>query len=88
MMNRRTSLHMYIRGTGKANHYRNADLQRIIRLFWGTVGPKYILMNYNARPHGVALVDEFLENKYLNRTPWSAYSPDLNPIEHISATAG
>ncbi|GBN36424.1 hypothetical protein AVEN_112991-1, partial [Araneus ventricosus] len=36
-------------------------LEPYVRLFRGAVGPEFILMDNNARPHRALLVDEFLE---------------------------
>ncbi|GBL93447.1 hypothetical protein AVEN_59656-1 [Araneus ventricosus] len=51
--------------------------------FRGAVGPEFILLDDNARPHGALLVDEFLESEDIHRMDWPARSPDLNPIEHV-----
>ncbi|GFX62182.1 transposable element Tcb2 transposase [Trichonephila clavipes] len=40
-------------------------------------------MDDNARPHQTLAVEELLESKDINRMDWPAYSPDLNPIEHV-----
>ncbi|GBM10042.1 hypothetical protein AVEN_24023-1 [Araneus ventricosus] len=49
----------------------------------GAVGPEFILMDDNARPHRALLVNEFLESEDIRRMDWPARSPDLNPIEHV-----
>ncbi|GFU16906.1 DDE_3 domain-containing protein [Trichonephila clavipes] len=40
-------------------------------------------MDDNARPHCANIVDECLQSKDITRMDWPAYSPDLNPIEHV-----
>ena len=40
-------------------------------------------MDDNVRPHRATLVDEFLESEGIERIPWAAKSPDLNPIENL-----
>ncbi|GFV93905.1 transposable element Tcb1 transposase [Trichonephila clavipes] len=40
-------------------------------------------MDNNARPHRANIVDEFLQSEDITRMDWPAYSPDLNPIEHV-----
>ncbi|GFX96183.1 DDE_3 domain-containing protein [Trichonephila clavipes] len=40
-------------------------------------------MDDNARPHHVNIVDECLQSEDIPRMDWPAYSPDLNPIEHV-----
>ncbi|GFW90068.1 transposable element Tcb1 transposase [Trichonephila clavipes] len=40
-------------------------------------------MDDNARPHRANIVDECLQSESITRMDWPAYSPDLNPIEHV-----
>ncbi|GFX14901.1 transposable element Tcb2 transposase [Trichonephila clavipes] len=40
-------------------------------------------MDDNARPHRTLAVEELLESEDVTRMDWPAYSPDLNPIEHV-----
>ncbi|GFW13810.1 transposable element Tc3 transposase [Trichonephila clavipes] len=40
-------------------------------------------MDDNARPHRANIVDECLQSEDITRMDWLAYSPDLNPIEHM-----
>ncbi|GFW99553.1 transposable element Tcb2 transposase [Trichonephila clavipes] len=40
-------------------------------------------MNDNARPHRTLAVEELLESEDITRMDCRAYSPDLNPIEHV-----
>ncbi|GFU31264.1 transposable element Tc1 transposase [Trichonephila clavipes] len=40
-------------------------------------------MDDNARPHRTLAVEELLESEDITRMDWPAYSPDLNPIEHV-----
>ncbi|GFX69475.1 transposable element Tc1 transposase [Trichonephila clavipes] len=37
----------------------------------------------NAWPHRTLAVEELLESEDITRMDWPAYSPDLNPIEHV-----
>ena len=64
------------RGTGRRS------LEPYVRLFRGAVGPEFIFIDDNARPHRVLMVDEYLESEDIQRMAWPASSPDLNPIEH------
>ncbi|GFX56849.1 transposable element Tc1 transposase [Trichonephila clavipes] len=59
-----------------------------VRLFRGAIGPDFIFMDANARPHRTLAVEELLESEDIPRMDWPAYSPDLNPIEHVTVTAG
>ncbi|MBJ5547136.1 transposase [Salmonella enterica subsp. enterica serovar Derby] len=40
-------------------------------------------MDDNARLHRTRAVHELLESEDIARMDWLAYSPDLNPIEHV-----
>ncbi|GBN43219.1 Transposable element Tcb2 transposase [Araneus ventricosus] len=82
MLDGRTPLHVFERGTVTGVRYRDEILEPYVRLFRGAVGPEFILMDDNARPHRALLVDEFLESEDIRRMDWPARSPDLNPIEH------
>ncbi|GBN69017.1 Transposable element Tc1 transposase [Araneus ventricosus] len=83
MLDGRTPLHVFERGTGTGVRYRDEILEPYVRLFRGAVGPEFILIDDNSRPHRALLVDEFLESEDIRRTDWPARSPDLNPIEHV-----
>ncbi|GBN48829.1 Transposable element Tc1 transposase [Araneus ventricosus] len=83
MLDGRTPLHVFERGTVTGVRYRDEILEPYVRLFRGAVLPEFILMEDNARPHRALLVDEFLESEDIRRTDWPARSPDLNPIEHV-----
>ncbi|GBN43854.1 hypothetical protein AVEN_10997-1 [Araneus ventricosus] len=82
MLDGPTPLLVFERGTVTGVRYRNKILV-LCRLFRGAVGPEFILMNDNARPHRALLVDQFLESEDIRRMDWPARSPDLNPIEHV-----
>ncbi|GFS53358.1 transposable element Tcb2 transposase [Trichonephila clavipes] len=49
----------------------------------GAIGPDFIFMDDNARPHWTLAVEELLESEDITRMDWPAYSPDLNPLEHV-----
>ncbi|GFT09688.1 DDE_3 domain-containing protein [Trichonephila clavipes] len=52
-------------------------------LFRGAMGAEFLFMDDNARPHHVNIVDECFQSEDITRMDWPAYSPDLNPIEHV-----
>ncbi|GFX93736.1 DDE_3 domain-containing protein [Trichonephila clavipes] len=47
------------------------------------MGAEFLFMDDNARPRLANIVDECLQSKDITRMDWPAYSPDLNPIEHV-----
>ncbi|GBO09798.1 hypothetical protein AVEN_140807-1 [Araneus ventricosus] len=64
MLDSRTPLHVFERGTVTGVRYRDEILEPYVHLFRGAVGPEFILMDdLNARPHRALLVDEFLESE-------------------------
>ncbi|GFY16210.1 transposable element Tc3 transposase [Trichonephila clavipes] len=63
--------------------YRDVILEQHVGLFWGAMGAELLFMLDNARPHRVNIVDECLQLEDIPRMDWPAYSPDLNPIEHV-----
>ncbi|GFS97822.1 transposable element Tcb1 transposase [Trichonephila clavipes] len=78
----RTDLHVQsVTITGHI--YRDVILEQHVRLFRGAMGAKFLFMDDNARPHRANIVDECLQSEDITRMDWAAYSPDLNPIEHV-----
>ncbi|GFS84074.1 ATP-binding cassette sub-family G member 1 [Trichonephila clavipes] len=63
--------------------YRDAILEQHVRLFRGAMGAEFLFKDDNARPHHANIVDECLQSEDITRMHWPAYSPDLNPIEHV-----
>ena len=82
MFDGHTDLHIFDGGTVNARRYRDEILEPYVRLFRGAVGPHFIFMDDNARPHRAHLVDDYLEREDIQRMAWPALSPDMNPIEH------
>ncbi|GFU64153.1 transposable element Tcb2 transposase [Trichonephila clavipes] len=83
MLNRRTELHNFDRGSVIGDSYCEEVLLPHVRLFRGAIGPDFIFMDDNARPHRTLAVEELLESEDVTRMDWQEYSPDLNPIEHV-----
>ncbi|GFX38608.1 transposable element Tcb1 transposase [Trichonephila clavipes] len=76
----RTNQHIFKRGRSvTAGRYPTP----IVRLYTAAVGPTFVLMDDNARPHRADIVDDYLESEGIARMAWPAYSPDLNPIENL-----
>ncbi|GFU49293.1 transposable element Tcb2 transposase [Trichonephila clavipes] len=83
MLNGRTGLHIFDRGFVIGDRYCEEVLLPHVRLFRSVIGPDFIFMDDNARPHLALAVEELLESEDITRMDWPAYSPDLNPIEHV-----
>ncbi|GFW86398.1 transposable element Tc3 transposase [Trichonephila clavipes] len=63
--------------------YRDVILEKHVRLFRGAMGVEFLFMDDNAHPHRANIVDKCLQLEDITRMDWPAYSPDLNPIEHM-----
>uniref|UniRef100_A0A673W4C9 Tc1-like transposase DDE domain-containing protein n=1 Tax=Salmo trutta TaxID=8032 RepID=A0A673W4C9_SALTR len=79
----RTALHVLARGSLTAIRYRDEILRPLVRPYAGAVGPEFLLMQDNARPHVAGVCQQFLQEEGIDAMDWPARSPDLNPIEHI-----
>ncbi|GFT36774.1 transposable element Tcb2 transposase [Trichonephila clavipes] len=79
MLNGRTELHFFDRGSVIGDRYCEEVLLPHVRLFRGVIGPNFIFMDGNARPHQTLAVEELLESEDITRMDW----PDLNPIERV-----
>ncbi|GBN96046.1 Transposable element Tc3 transposase [Araneus ventricosus] len=78
----RTDLH--VQSVTMTGHiYRDVILEQHVRLFRGAICAEFLFMDDNARPHRANIVDECLQSEDITRMDWPAYSPDLNPIEHV-----
>uniref|UniRef100_A0A674A2U6 Transposase Tc1-like domain-containing protein n=1 Tax=Salmo trutta TaxID=8032 RepID=A0A674A2U6_SALTR len=79
----RTALHVLARGSLTAIRYRDEILRPLVRPYAGAVGPGFLLMQDNARPHVAGVCQQFLQEEGIDAMDWPTRSPDLNPIEHI-----
>ncbi|GFY35488.1 transposable element Tcb2 transposase [Trichonephila clavipes] len=78
----RTDLH--VQSVTMTGHiYRDVILEQPVRLFRGAMGAEFLFMDDNACPHRANIVDECLQSEDITRMDCQAYSPDLNPIEHV-----
>uniref|UniRef100_A0AAR2M1S6 Tc1-like transposase DDE domain-containing protein n=1 Tax=Pygocentrus nattereri TaxID=42514 RepID=A0AAR2M1S6_PYGNA len=78
-----TALHVLARGSLTAIRYRDEILRPLVRPYAGAVGPGFLLIQDNARPHVAGVCQQFLQDEGIEAMDWPARSPDLNPIEHI-----
>ena len=78
-----TDLYRLDNGTLTAIRYRDEILGPIVRPYAGAVGPGFLLVHDNARPHVARVCRQFLEDEGIDTIDWPPRSPDLNPIEHL-----
>ena len=81
-LNDRTPLY-HLAGNLNAVRYRDEILQPLVTPAIQLIGPNAILQDDNARPHRARVGNTFLQQAGINRMPWPANSPDMNPIEHL-----
>ncbi|GFT85544.1 transposable element Tcb2 transposase [Trichonephila clavipes] len=67
MLNGRTELHIFDRGSVIGDRYCEEVLLLHVRLFRGAIGPDFIFMDDNARPHRTLAVEELLESEDITR---------------------
>lgn len=79
----RTELVPVNRGTMTADRYIRDILQQHVIPYAPFVGPEFILMHDNARPHVARIVRDYLDEVGIPVLDWPAFSPDMNPIEHV-----
>ena len=82
-MQGKTDLHSIDNGTMTAQRYLREILDVYARPYAGAIGPDFILMDDNARPHRAMVTNEYLQAETIVRMEWTARSPNLNPIEHV-----
>ncbi|GFU79114.1 transposable element Tcb1 transposase [Trichonephila clavipes] len=78
----RTDLHVQS-VTMTSDIYRDVILEQHVRMFPGAMSAEFLFMDANALPHHENFVDECLQSEDIIHMNWPAYSPDLNPIEHV-----
>ncbi|GFX43393.1 transposable element Tc1 transposase [Trichonephila clavipes] len=83
MLNWRTELQIFNRGSLIGDRYCEEVLLLLVRLFRGAIGPDFIFMDDNTRPPRTLAVEELLENEDITRMDLPAHSPYLNPLELV-----
>ncbi|GFV24851.1 transposable element Tcb1 transposase [Trichonephila clavipes] len=82
ILDSRTDLHVQsVTMTG--HFYWDVILEQHVCLFQDSMGAESLFMDDNTHPHRANIVDECLQSKDITCMDWPAYSPDLNPIEHL-----
>jgi hypothetical protein len=66
-MQGKTDLHVFQNSTVTGVRYRDEILHPIVRPYAGAIGPDFILMDDNARPHRARVVDQYLETESIER---------------------
>ncbi|KAK3549665.1 hypothetical protein QTP86_006539 [Hemibagrus guttatus] len=82
-MEGRTDLYRLDNGTLTAIKHYDEILGPIVRPYTGAVGPGFLLMHDNARPHVARVYRQFLKDEGIDTIEWPPRSSDLNPIEHL-----
>ena len=80
-MQGKTDLLIVQDGTLAAARHVNEILDVYVRPYAGAIGPNFILMDDNARPHRALFTKRYLQTATIERMDWPPKSPDLNPIE-------
>ncbi|GFU53302.1 transposable element Tc3 transposase [Trichonephila clavipes] len=62
---------------------RDVVMEQHVRLFRGAMRTEFVFMDDNTRPHRANFVSECLQSERITRMGWPAFSPDLNPVEHV-----
>ncbi|KFM75006.1 Transposable element Tc3 transposase, partial [Stegodyphus mimosarum] len=78
----RTDLHVQI-GTMTSQIYRDVILEQHVDLFRSAMSAQFVFMDDNARSHRANIVSECLQSEDITRMDWPAFSPNLNPVEHV-----
>ncbi|KAI3372403.1 hypothetical protein L3Q82_022687, partial [Scortum barcoo] len=71
----RTALHVLARGSLTAIRYRDEILRPLVRPYAGAVGPGFLLMQDNARPHVAGVCQQFLQDEGIDAMDWPALFP-------------
>ncbi|KFM71367.1 Transposable element Tc3 transposase, partial [Stegodyphus mimosarum] len=68
--------------------YRDVILEQHLRLFRGAMGAQFVFMYDNARPHRANIVSGCLQSEDITCMDRPAFSPDLNPLQHVRDMLG
>ncbi|GFX97872.1 transposable element Tcb2 transposase [Trichonephila clavipes] len=84
----RTDLYIIRDGPLTARRYRDGILRPIVVSYAAAIGDDFLLMDDNSRPHRVYLAEVSFFVEGIVRIEWPAFSPDMNPIEHVLEAVG
>ncbi|KAI4890826.1 hypothetical protein NFI96_019168 [Prochilodus magdalenae] len=73
----RTAPHVLARGSLTALRYQDEIHRTLVRPYAGAVGPGFLLMQDNARPHAAGVGQQFLQDEGSDAMDRPARSPDL-----------
>lgn len=79
----RTPLVIIEDGSLTAHRYITEILEPHVMPFVPFIGPDFVFMHDNARPHTARVVRDYLNDIRITQMDWPARSPDMNPIEHV-----
>ena len=74
---------MVIEGNLTSRRYIDEVLETAVVLFLQNHADVTLNQQDNARPHSARLTTDFLGQNNVQVLPWTAFSPDLSPIEHL-----
>ncbi|KFM64981.1 Transposable element Tcb1 transposase, partial [Stegodyphus mimosarum] len=77
-----TDLHVQME-TLTSQIYGNLFLEQHVCLFRGAMGAQFVFMDDNGRRHRANIVSECFQSEDITRMDWPAFSPDLNPVQHV-----
>lgn len=83
MHNGKILLHMLQKGTVTSQCYCAGDHQNYIHLYRGAASPEFLSIDNNAGPHKTDKLSLMRAGDDIEHITCHAYSPDLNPIEHV-----
>ncbi|GFX80780.1 transposable element Tcb1 transposase [Trichonephila clavipes] len=83
-----TKLHVFDKGSVTGDFYCKAVILPHVVYSEVAIGPDFVFMDDNARPHWTADVQQLLESENITLMDLPAFSPVLTPIEHVWKALG
>ncbi|GFU10599.1 DDE_3 domain-containing protein [Trichonephila clavipes] len=63
-------------------------LEQHVRLFRGAMDAEFVFMDDSTRLHRANIITECLQSEDMTCMDWPAFSPDLNPVQHVWSMLG